>query len=407
MNESIARVWWMLALRGAVGLGFAAVALLAPIASLLELMRLFALYAIVDGTLAIAAGVVRGQRRYPFWPLGLEGGLGIVLGAAILALPTAAPALLASGLTLWAVVTGALELAAAISLPPRDDGGLLFVAAGAASFALGVVLMFSPHAAVITLAWALGLYAGLFGLALVALALRLKHSAARHEGLLSSGGLALLVAAATVLTLGSCSHSEPSARTRELSAAEHRQEASRERMLAEEDYARYQPRATGPLPGGVGGYPDAPRVYPVDIFPYNPTERALSQAEAHLRHAREHEAAAAALERFEDAECKSFSPKMRAACPLLGPVEAVEDLTDGVRLTLAAGVPLEPVLAEMRCHLAFARARNFEGVPDCPLYLRGVEIAASPDGKSIEVRSKSPAVARAIRDESRQMSLIR
>ena len=60
----------------------------------------------------------------------------------------------------------------------------------------------------------------------------------------------------------------------------------------------------------------------------------------------------------------------------------------------------------MRCHLAFARARNFAGAPDCPLYLRGVEIGPSADDTAIEVRSKSPAVARTIREQSHQLSMI-
>ncbi len=405
MSAPFARVWWLLAVRGVAGMLFAALVLVAPIATLAELLRVFALSAVADGVFAIAAGLMRKQRRYPFWPLGLEGGLGIALGAAILAFPHAGALLLSSFLTLWAVVTGALEFIAAIRVPGHDEGGLLFVAAGAASFALGLVLIFAPEPAVPTLAWALALYAALFGLALIALAVRLRHTLRDLDAVGSSRWAALLVAA-SALSLLSCGHSSKAVRPEELSVEQHRQEAARERMLAEEDYAKYQPGASGPLPGGVGGYPDAPRVYPVDVFPFNPTERALSQAEAHLRHAREHEQAAKALETYEEAECRSFQPKMRAACPLLGPVQKIEDLADGVRITLADGVPLAPVLAEMRCHLAFARARNFEGAPDCPLYMRGVEIAPSHDDTAIEVRSKSPAVARAIREQSRQMSLI-
>lgn len=395
----------MLALRGAVGLAFAAVAMAWPIASLEELLRLFAVYAIADGAFGIVAGLMRQRRRYPFWPLGLEGGLGIALGAAILAFPSAGAFLLASFLTLWAMLTGALEFIAAIRVPGRDDGGLLFVAAGAASFALGLVLVFWPHASVTTLAWAIGLYAGLFGLALMGLAVRLRNTLRRDRGDGIARWAAVFIAGVAMM-MTSCGHSSSTVRPEEMSATGHRQEAAKERMLAEEDYARYQPRASGPVPGAVGVAGDTPRVYPVDAFPYNPTERALAQAEAHVRHAREHEAAAAKLEAYEEAECKSFSPKMRAACPLLGPVQKIEELADGIRITLADGVPLAPVLAEMRCHLAFARTRNFEGAPDCPLYLRGVDIAPSPDNRAIDVRSQSPAVARTIRDEGRQLSTV-
>jgi hypothetical protein len=165
-----------------------------------------------------------------------------------------------------------------------------------------------------------------------------------------------------------------------------------------------QPNARTPLPAAPAGSVDGPRMYPIDLYPYNPTDRALADAERHLRHAREHEAAAVALEGFEDAECRDFAPKARAACPLLGPIAAVEDRADGVRFVLAAGAPVEAIVAHMRCHLAFARTRAFTDAGDCPLYKRGVEIAASTDGRGIEVTSRDRSVAQDIQLESRLSS---
>lgn len=190
----------------------------------------------------------------------------------------------------------------------------------------------------------------------------------------------------------------------ELSAAGHRQEAARERARAEDAYARWQPNARTPLPAAPIGSVDGPRMYPIELYPYNPTDRALADAERHVRHAREHEAAAVALEGFEDAECRAFAPKARAACPLLGPIAAVEDRANGVRLALADGAPVAAIVAHMRCHLAFARTRGFTGIGDCPLYMRGVEIALSAGGRGVDVTSRDPAVVREIQLQSRLSS---
>lgn len=190
----------------------------------------------------------------------------------------------------------------------------------------------------------------------------------------------------------------------EMSAAAHHQEAARERSRADDAYARWQPGARAPLPGAPPGAVDSPRLYPIELYPYNPTDRALADAERHLRHAREHEAAAAALEGFEEAECRDFAPKARAACPLFGPIASIEDRADGVRILFAAGAPVAAIVAHMRCHLAFARARAFADAGECPLYMRGVEIAASPDGRGVDVTGHELALVAEIQARSRLSS---
>jgi len=131
----------------------------------------------------------------------------------------------------------------------------------------------------------------------------------------------------------------------------------------------------------------------------------VSDAERHLRHAREHEIAAVALEKYEEVECRNFAPQTRIACPLLGPVRLIEELADGVRIRMAEGAPVDAVLAHMRCHLAFARARGFADAGDCPLYMHGVDITASDDGRAIDVRSGDPTVVREIQRRSRLTSV--
>jgi hypothetical protein len=179
----------------------------------------------------------------------------------------------------------------------------------------------------------------------------------------------------------------------DLSAEAHRRLAARERAAADEHAARFQPGVSGPLPGGAIGEPGVPGMA-LWSGPYNPTIGELREADRHLSHALAHEQAAAALEHFEAQECVAVPPRLRAACPLV-PTATIEDLAEGVRLHMKNASAARDVVASMRCHLAYARARGFDAVPDCALYLPGVEIVERAEG--IDVVSRRSGVAAEIR----------
>jgi hypothetical protein len=176
----------------------------------------------------------------------------------------------------------------------------------------------------------------------------------------------------------------------EASAEEHRRIAAHESALADAERAKYDPAARAIPPFQVQNIPE--------VGEYNPTERHLKLAATHAAHARQHASAAADLERFEDGACKPLAPAARAACPVLGPIVAVEDIDHGVRLRPADANAIDPLVALMRCHLAYARTRGFANVPDCPLYMRSVEIRLSADGHAIELTSPEAPTVHELRD---------
>jgi hypothetical protein len=207
----------------------------------------------------------------------------------------------------------------------------------------------------------------------------------------------ILVAAA--LGLG-CGTPAGGVRADETSAEGHRQEAAHERTGAAERAALYDPRATRPDPTFVADPANPAQVGGVFT---NPTETNLREAEGHRAHARAHERAAQALERFEARECKGVPARERAACPLLGPATAIRDLPNGVRVELAATVPVAEVAAGMRCHYAFARARGFtDEAAGCPLYIRGIDIEVARAGHAVEITGATPELAREIQKRARQ-----
>ena len=201
----------------------------------------------------------------------------------------------------------------------------------------------------------------------------------------------------------SCS---PTVSPDETTAAGHRREAEKERAAARAQLSRYEASARNPE-----GDPDrAPRgafssrgryLYPV---PGDPAQYQLTRAEEYAAHAFDHEAAARELERFEQLECRSVPPEARSACPILGPSIGLEVVDGGVRVVFAPGVPAADVVAQMRCHLAFARARGYRD--ECPLYMRGVRIDASADGTGVLITTDDPAGVTDLRQRVRRVVVV-
>jgi hypothetical protein len=209
--------------------------------------------------------------------------------------------------------------------------------------------------------------------------------------------LALLIMATA---LGGCGTGRDAVKPDDMSAAQHREEAAREDEAARRHMKDYDPHATVPSPFRPAAGPAADYPFPVAV--YNPTEGQLSRVDEHRAHARAHEKAAEALERFEDSECLNFPPSTRAACPLLSPVAHVDDVPGGVRVKFMPGTRVDAVLSHMRCHYAYARARGFEEATTCPLYMRGIDINQAKDPLAIEITTADPDQVAELRARSRE-----
>jgi hypothetical protein len=196
---------------------------------------------------------------------------------------------------------------------------------------------------------------------------------------------------AVAVVVASCADTSPVVRPDDMSAAEHHAAAQREGAEAHRDEALVDPNS-----------PARDRDYLYTVPVSTPTEGPLADAEKHRQHARQHERAAEFLEQFEEVECRQFSPRTRAACPLLGPVVRIDDIEGGVSVLFKPGTPIDAVLAHMRCHYAFARARAFDQSASCPLYLRGIEIRRALNPMAIEILSSDPNVARDVRRRARE-----
>jgi uncharacterized membrane protein HdeD (DUF308 family) len=167
--------WWVLAIRGVFAIIFAVIAFLWPGITAAALVVLFGAYALVDGVFAIIAGVRAARHHGRSGPLLLEGILDLVIAAIVFFWPVEALVAIVYFIAIWAVITGIALIAAGIALI-RLAGEWLLVLSGIISLLLGIILFVQPGAGVVALSWWLGIYALLFGIALIAAAFRLRHS---------------------------------------------------------------------------------------------------------------------------------------------------------------------------------------------------------------------------------------
>lgn len=166
-----ARNWWALAIRGAVAVVFGVIALAWPGITLWTLALVYGAYAFVDGVFALAAAIAGTAARRPWGMLLLEGIVGILIGLfAVLWTPAVAVAL-AYLVAFWAVLTGILEILAAIRLRQHITSEWALVLGGVLSVLLGVLLILWPPLLAVFLGW----YAIVWGVLLLTLAFRLRQ----------------------------------------------------------------------------------------------------------------------------------------------------------------------------------------------------------------------------------------
>jgi Short repeat of unknown function (DUF308) len=119
---------------------------------------------------------MRAPKGYPrFGSLILGGLLGILAGLLAFIMPGITALGLLILIAAWAMLTGILEIAAAIKLRKVVANEWLLVLAGIASVAFGVLLILQPAAGALLLVWWVGAYAIVLGILLFVLALRIRR----------------------------------------------------------------------------------------------------------------------------------------------------------------------------------------------------------------------------------------
>ncbi|WP_188236200.1 HdeD family acid-resistance protein [Sphingopyxis sp. LK2115] len=186
---SLSRNWWLFALRGALALIFAILAALMPGSALFAITILFGAFAFVDGIIGLAAAWRQMKTGERWGWLAFSGLTGILAGVVVIVWPLVATFALSLflwwSIILWAVLSGALEVAAAIRLRREIKGEVWLALSGILSIVLGLAagwfLFVLPVESFVAMGWVLAFYAALFGMTMLMLAWRLRR-VHRHGG---------------------------------------------------------------------------------------------------------------------------------------------------------------------------------------------------------------------------------
>lgn len=166
--------WWLLTLRGVVGILFGLGTFLVPGITLAVLVAMFGAYAFVDGAFSLASVMRHGRKGARSGAVIFRGIVGIMTGIATWFWPGMTVLALILMIATWAIITGAAEVAAAIRLRSEIEGEWLLGLSGLASMAFGVALFLRPAAGGLAVLWLIGAYAFALGLLLIMLSISLR-----------------------------------------------------------------------------------------------------------------------------------------------------------------------------------------------------------------------------------------
>jgi uncharacterized membrane protein HdeD (DUF308 family) len=169
MLDAFSGNWQALLLRGILAVLFGIAALAMPGLTLVTLVLLYGVYVLADGIMAAWVGA-----KARAWWLLLAGVLGVLVGVYTFFYPGITAVALLYLIAGLAVIRGIFEIATAIRLRKEMTGEWALILAGVVSILFGVFLFARPAAGALAMVWLIGVWALVFGLIMIILALRVR-----------------------------------------------------------------------------------------------------------------------------------------------------------------------------------------------------------------------------------------
>src|ERR1043165_5474058 len=173
--DLLTRNWWIMALRGLAAVLFGVLAFAWPGITLLTLVYLFSAYALVNGVLALVVSFNTPKGHHRSGSLMLEGLISIAAGVIAFLVPGITALAMVLVIAWWAIVTGVLEIVAAVRLRKVITNEWLLILSGIASLFIGFIILVKPGAGALALIWWIGAFALVFGVLLISLAFRMRN----------------------------------------------------------------------------------------------------------------------------------------------------------------------------------------------------------------------------------------
>jgi len=182
LGSKLASNWGWVVARGVAGIIFGVLALAWPGATFMTLLMFFAVFVFFEGVANVLSAVSGGRSEEPMWgTLLIEGLLSIALAVLAVLAPARMAVAVVWTIGLWAMITGALRIGAAVRLRRMIEHEWLLALSGLAAIAFGGLLLFRPMLGAIAMLWWLGAYEIVFGITMLAVGFRLRSELQHHE----------------------------------------------------------------------------------------------------------------------------------------------------------------------------------------------------------------------------------
>ncbi|PIT12154.1 hypothetical protein BGI40_07800 [Snodgrassella communis] len=171
----------MVLIRGGAALIFGLLTWFYPFISILIMVMFFGVYALIDGVLGVVIAINGRRTHQDWWLMLIWGMVSILAGIMTFFVPGITWLVLITFIAIWSLVSGILQIIAAIRLRKSIRGEGWMIVAGMLSVLVGIILLINPVQGGIALTWVIGVYAALFGVMNIALAFRLRRFAASEN----------------------------------------------------------------------------------------------------------------------------------------------------------------------------------------------------------------------------------
>ena len=171
---NLAKNWWMFLARGILSILLGLIAIFWPEVAFASLVLIVGVFALVNGVIAIISAFTSNAKSENWWWLILEGALGILLGAITIFQPQAMARVWLILIAAWLIVAGIFEVITAIAIRKVIEGEFWMILAGVVSVLFGFLLLASPSLGIAAIGIIIGLFAILFGIIFILLAIGLK-----------------------------------------------------------------------------------------------------------------------------------------------------------------------------------------------------------------------------------------
>jgi uncharacterized membrane protein HdeD (DUF308 family) len=161
-------------LRGALGILLGFIAFFFPGITLSALIILFGAFTLLEGIFLLISGIRSRQKHDRWGVLILHGVLSIIVAVVAFVAPLATALALLYLIAAWALVSGIIEIAAAIKLRKQIEGEWALALEGVVTILFAVSLVLLPGVGLVAMVWMSGAFWLASGIVLIILAFRLR-----------------------------------------------------------------------------------------------------------------------------------------------------------------------------------------------------------------------------------------